>query len=63
MTVGELKKRLGKMPEDIPIVIEAKAGKKFHLLSAKRRTLRAGHRNDAYCWLPIGEPILSPLDI
>jgi len=63
MTVKELKDKLAKLPDTIPVVIETTQGQKFHLLTVKKRTLRAGHRNESYCWLPTGKTINSPLDI
>lgn len=63
MTVKQLKMRLEKMPDDMPVIIEAENGRKFTLLTAKKRTLRAGHGDTGYCWLCIGEYVDSPLSI
>lgn len=66
MTVQELQMRLtklltpnergiSKIQPDTPVIIEIKQGKKYHLLTAKSRTWRAGHKNTGICWLLIGE--------
>jgi len=55
MTVAELKKRLQKAPDDIEVIIEADKGRKFHILTAKKRNISAGHRFDVVFWIATGK--------
>ncbi len=66
MTVKELKDRIdrllmpnergrSKLHPDTPVIIETEQGHKYHLLTAKNRTHRAGHKNTEIFWLPIGK--------
>jgi len=55
ITVKELKQKLNKLDDSLPVIIEVERGKRFHLLTAKKRVYQAGHKFDEYCWLPIGD--------
>lgn len=63
MLVKELKQKLDKMDDNVPVVIETTQGQKYQLLTAKKHTLHAGHSNKVYCWLPTGEKITAPSDL
>jgi len=64
MTVKELKIKLGKLDDDLFVVIEGEKGKKFNVLTVKKRNWSAGHHFFIkICWILPGELLASPADI
>jgi len=55
MLVGDLIKRLEKLPSDLPVIIECERGRRYELITAKCRVITAGHNYMKYCWLPTGK--------
>ena len=60
VNVGELKKRLSSVDNGLEVVIEADKGRRFSVLTAKRRGIRAGHGSGDYFWIATGTEFNAP---
>ena len=53
MTVAELIAKLNKLDPNLVVLAEGEQGKKYHVITAKERIVKAGHEYEPYCWLPL----------
>ena len=62
-TVADLRKQLIGLDGNLPIIMENENGKRFHLLTCKKRSLSTRKPGIThYCWLPVGDKVNFTID-